>query len=179
INGSNPILLGALADAAIQLGRYEEAFTATQRMVDVRPDTSSLARVSYTWELRGETALARRYMERALEVSPSAAASAFAHHHLGELAFDSGDAAAALRHHDRAVDADPRYRAALQGRAKAHAALDGRDYVLPDDVVALAAPVLTHRLVVDLDRELRGATAAGALGEILERVPVGVGAGVH
>ncbi len=132
INGSNPILLGALADAAIQLGRYEEAFTATQRMVDVRPDTSSLARVSYTWELRGDTALARRYMERALEVSPSAAASAFAHHHLGELAFDSGDAAAALRHHDRAVDAEPRYRAALQGRAKAHAALDNVDAAVAD-----------------------------------------------
>jgi hypothetical protein len=38
--------------------------------------------------------------------------------------------------------------------------------------------VLTHRLVLDVDRELRGATPAGALAEIVEQVSVGVGAGI-
>ena len=51
-----------------------------------------------------------------------------------------------------------RQRRALPRGAGARA-LDGRDFVLPDDVAALAAPVLTHRLLVDVDRELRGATA--------------------
>ena len=57
--------------------------------------------------------------------------------------------------------------------------IEGRDFVLPDDVSALAGPVLTHRLLVDVDRELRGATAHDVLGEVLEGVSVGVGAGVR
>ena len=40
-------------------------------------------------------------------------------------------------------------------------------------------PVLTHRLMVDVDRELRGATAEGVIGEVLESVPVGVGTGAE
>jgi hypothetical protein len=38
--------------------------------------------------------------------------------------------------------------------------------------------VLTHRLIVDIDRELRGATAGDVIREVLETVPVGVGADV-
>ncbi len=116
-------------------------------MVDVRPDTASLARVSYTWELRGETALARRYMARALDASPSASARAFAHHHLGELTFDSGDPAAALDHHRRAIDADPRYRAALKGRARAHAALGDVDSAIADyEAVIESTPLPAYLL---------------------------------
>ena len=60
---------------------------------------------------------------------------------------------------------------ALYRAAQASALLAGRAFVLPDDVRALAAPVLTHRLVVDLDRSLRGATAESAMAAILDRVP--------
>jgi MoxR-like ATPase len=81
-------------------------------------------------------------------------------------------------HPDLQLGASPRASVALYRAAQTSALLDGRDFVLPDDVAALVVPVLTHRLVVDLDRELRGATAAGALEELLGRVPVGVGAGV-
>ena len=42
----------------------------------------------------------------------------------------------------------------------------------PDDVKAVAPAVLTHRLVVDLDRSLHGATAGGALAEVLAATPV-------
>ena len=45
----------------------------------------------------------------------------------------------------------------------------GRDFVTPDDVKAVAPAVLTHRLVVDLDRSLHGATAGGALAQVLAR----------
>lgn len=79
-------------------------------------------------------------------------------------------------HADLRLGASPRASVALYRAAQAAAFLEGRDYVLPDDVAALAEPVLTHRLLVDLDRELRGATAAAAMREILESVPVGVGA---
>ena len=79
---------------------------------------------------------------------------------------------------DLQLGASPRASVALYRATQASAFLAGRDFTLPDDVAELAAPVLGHRLVVDVDRELRGATAADALAEILTRVPVGVGAGI-
>jgi MoxR-like ATPase len=85
---------------------------------------------------------------------------------------------ATRQHADLQLGASPRASVALYRAAQALAFLGGRDFVLPDDVSALAAPVLTHRLVVDVDRELRGATAAGVIGEVLEAVPVGVGTGI-
>jgi MoxR-like ATPase len=81
-------------------------------------------------------------------------------------------------HPDLQLGASPRASVALYRAAQASAFLAGRDFVLPDDVAALVRPVLTHRLVLDVDRELRGATPAGALAEIVERVSVGVGAGI-
>ena len=74
-------------------------------------------------------------------------------------------------HEDLQLGASPRSSVALYRAAQASALLAGRAFVLPDDVRALAAPVLTHRLVVDLDRSLRGATAETAMAAILDRVP--------
>ncbi len=86
---------------------------------------------------------------------------------------------ATREHPDLQLGGSPRASVALYRAAQAMALVDGRDFVLPDDVSALAGPVLTHRLLVDVDRELRGATAAGVMAEVLEQVPVGVGAGVR
>ena len=80
-------------------------------------------------------------------------------------------------HPDLQLGASPRASVALYRAAQAAAFLSGRDFVLPDDVADISGAVLTHRLVVDVDRELRGATASGAMSEIRERVPVGIGAG--
>jgi MoxR-like ATPase len=55
---------------------------------------------------------------------------------------------------------------------RARALLAGRGYVLPDDVKALAGPVLSHRLVVTTDARIRDRDAEGALAEVLEAVPV-------
>ena len=85
---------------------------------------------------------------------------------------------ATREHADLQLGASPRASVALYRAAQASAFLAGRDFALPDDVAELASPVLGHRLVVDVDRELRGATAADALTEILGQVSVGVGAGV-
>jgi MoxR-like ATPase len=84
---------------------------------------------------------------------------------------------ATRQHADLQLGASPRASVALYRAAQAAALIDGRDFVLPDDVSALAGAVLTHRLVVDLDRELRGATAADVVAEVVASVPVGVGAG--
>ena len=86
---------------------------------------------------------------------------------------------ATREHADLQLGASPRASVALYRAAQALALIDGRDFVLPDDVSALAGPVLTHRLLVDVDRELRGATAGDVISEVLEAVSVGVGAGVR
>ncbi len=83
---------------------------------------------------------------------------------------------ATREHPDLRLGASPRASVSLYRAAQARALLAGRDFVLPDDVAALAPPVLTHRILVDVDRELRGASPQGVIGEVLERVPVGVGA---
>jgi MoxR-like ATPase len=85
---------------------------------------------------------------------------------------------ATREHPDLQLGASPRASVALYRASQTTAYLAGRDFVLPDDVAALVQPVLTHRLLVDIDRELRGASASAALAEIVEQVPVGVGAGV-
>jgi MoxR-like ATPase len=75
-------------------------------------------------------------------------------------------------HGDLQLGASPRASVALYRAAQAAALLQGRWFVLPDDVQAIARPVLAHRLVVDLDESLRGASADSALTAILESVPV-------
>jgi len=68
------------------------------------------------------------------------------------------------------LGASPRATVSLYRAAQAWAWLDGRGFVRPDDVKAVAVPVLAHRLVVDLDQSLRGATAEGVVVAILDSV---------
>jgi tetratricopeptide (TPR) repeat protein len=86
---------GVVADALVELGRYPESLEAIQKMVDLRPDTSSYARASYSFELRGDVANARDVMQRALTAATGPADAAFALEHLSGLAFDNGDLATA------------------------------------------------------------------------------------
>ena len=66
-------------------------------------------------------------------------------------------------HPDLELGASPRPTVALYRASQAAAVLASRSFVLPDDVKALVQPVLAHRLVVDLDRSLRGASASSIL----------------
>jgi MoxR-like ATPase len=75
-------------------------------------------------------------------------------------------------HPDLRLGASPRATVALYRASQAWAALDGRAFVLPDDVAAVAPAVLAHRLLLDLDRELAGATAARVLADVLASVAV-------
>jgi len=70
------------------------------------------------------------------------------------------------------LGASPRASLALQRAAQASAALDGRDFVVPDDVQALAEPVLAHRLLLARDTALAGQTAGSVLRDLLREVPV-------
>jgi MoxR-like ATPase len=79
---------------------------------------------------------------------------------------------ATREHPDVRLGASPRSSVALYRAAQAWAAMDGRGFILPDDVRAVALPVLAHRILLDLDRELRGATAEGVIEAVLADVPV-------
>jgi pentatricopeptide repeat protein len=61
---------GVVVDALTELGRYDEAVAALQRMVDLRPDQTSYARVSYARELHGDLAGATGAMREAVESAP-------------------------------------------------------------------------------------------------------------
>lgn len=67
--------------------------------------------------------------------------------------------------------ASPRSCNMLATAARAYAALQGRDFVIPDDVKALAVPCLGHRVVLAPGAELEGLTAATVLGRIVNQVP--------
>ncbi|MBG11854.1 MAG: AAA family ATPase [Alcanivorax sp.] len=64
----------------------------------------------------------------------------------------------------------PRASIALARTAKTQALLSGRDFVAPDDVKAVAAPVLRHRLRLGVDAELEGQTVESVLAQLLEQV---------
>jgi MoxR-like ATPase len=70
------------------------------------------------------------------------------------------------------LGASPRGATALLLAARAWAWLSGRDYVTPDDVKALALPVLRHRLALRPEAELEGVTADGVVSGVLDTVPV-------
>jgi len=68
--------------------------------------------------------------------------------------------------------ASPRATIALDRCARARAWLDGRDYVIPDDVQAVAADVLRHRVILTYEAEADGVTADVLVRELLRRIAV-------
>ena len=76
------------------------------------------------------------------------------------------------RSHSLTLGASPRAVLALARASQAWAYLDGRAYVVPEDVQEVAPAVLSHRLVVSLDASLRKITAGEILAECIRRMPV-------
>jgi MoxR-like ATPase len=75
-------------------------------------------------------------------------------------------------HSGLALGASPRAGLALYKTAQARAAIDGRDFVAPDEVKALATAVLAHRIMLTSHSRLRGRTTEQVLGDVLSTVPV-------
>jgi MoxR-like ATPase len=84
--------------------------------------------------------------------------------------------AATRAHPDVQLGASPRGSLALYHAAQAVAALEGRDYAIPDDVKALAEPALAHRIIVKTAATLRDVDGRQIVRDILETVPVELGA---
>jgi MoxR-like ATPase len=81
---------------------------------------------------------------------------------------------ATREHAEIELGASPRASLALYWSAQAWAAIHGRDYVLPDDIKQLAPHVLTHRLMISPQAQLRGRQPEELVADIVEAVPVPV-----
>jgi MoxR-like ATPase len=83
------------------------------------------------------------------------------------------DVVRATRTHDSVlVGAGPRATQALLLGSRARAAIDGRDFVTPDDIKSLAAPILEHRLVLRPEFEIEGLSVGEVVARVLEEIAV-------
>ena len=117
---------GLVGDAQIELGRYPEAVATFQRMVDLRPDLDSYARVSYARELHGHVPGAIDAMRRAAEAGATGQeGTSWARVQLGHLHLNSGASGAldaAEAEYRRAETETPGYLHALAGLGRVAAA---------------------------------------------------------
>ena len=70
------------------------------------------------------------------------------------------------------LGASPRASLSILKTAKAHAAINGRDFVTPDDIRAMCFPVLNHRIILNPDKEMEGVTEDDVINEIIEKIEV-------
>ena len=70
------------------------------------------------------------------------------------------------------LGASPRASLAIVNGAKAIAAMAGRDFVTPDDIVKVAAPVLAHRIMLSPEKEMEGVTTADIVAQIIKKIEV-------
>lgn len=76
------------------------------------------------------------------------------------------------QHPDLALGASPRSAVAWLQTSKAHAWLNGKDFVTPDDVKAIASPILRHRLILRPESQLDGLQIDAVIASLLNQVPV-------
>jgi MoxR-like ATPase len=73
-----------------------------------------------------------------------------------------------------AVGASPRAGLAFLKLGRSHAALDGREYVIPDDIKRFAVPVLSHRLILQPEYWMSQSVSGDVIHDVLEKTPVPV-----
>lgn len=123
VNSARAAAYGVLGDAYTELGRYDDAVDAIQKMVDTRPDQASYARVSYARELHGDIDGAIRAMQDAVDAGvPGTEGTEWTRTQLANLYFGRGDLAQADALYQRSLDLLPEYVYARVGLARIAAA---------------------------------------------------------
>jgi tetratricopeptide (TPR) repeat protein len=123
VNPYRAAAYGIRTDALVELGRYDEAVAALQRMVDLRPDAESYSRVSYLRELHGDIAGALAAMQ--LAVSSAASGTEpwlWTLTHVGHLQRTQHRLAEAEAAYRQALAQQPGYAPAIAGLAQVAAA---------------------------------------------------------
>jgi tetratricopeptide (TPR) repeat protein len=119
---------GVLGDALVELGRYDAAFAAFDRMAATKPGLPAYARIAYARELLGRTGPAVAAMALAARAAPaSGEGAAWALVELGNLRFNSGRLRLAERAYDEALARFPDYHRAQAGLARVAFALGRTD----------------------------------------------------
>jgi len=115
----NEAAFGVVVDASNELGLYPAALDATQDMVDSRPNLSSLSRVSYTRELRGDYPGAILAMTQAIAAAGTTTGEniAYVQVQLGNLLLTTGQVRQASTTFATALEAFPNFPAAMVGQA--------------------------------------------------------------
>jgi pentatricopeptide repeat protein len=115
------VIYGALVDALVELGRYEEADQAIKTMMSIRPDASSYSRLSYLYFLHGDNESAIELMQAAVTSSSpqDAEGLAWCRVHLGEELMKSRKLSEAERLFDLTLQELPDYHLALTAKARA------------------------------------------------------------
>lgn len=119
LDPENPQYYGIVADAQIELGKYDEAIKSLQTMVEHRPDFSSYSRIAYARELYGDPEGAMEAMQFAIDAGgPVPENISWAYVQLGNLLFGMGNLDEASRNYDLALRRIDGYPAALAGQAR-------------------------------------------------------------
>jgi tetratricopeptide (TPR) repeat protein len=122
LNPSIPRNYAVIADAQIELGRYAAAERTLQRWVNLKPELSSYARISYFRELHGDLRDALEAMRLAVSAGGDTTESfSYVQTLVGNLQLDRGAYAEAERAYREVLNADPTYAPALAGLARIEA----------------------------------------------------------
>ena len=70
------------------------------------------------------------------------------------------------------LGASPRASIAIMEASKALAAMQGRDFVTPDDIKKVAAPILGHRVILTPEREMEGSTSDKVIQQIMDTLEI-------
>ncbi|HSZ72370.1 MAG TPA: MoxR family ATPase, partial [Cytophagaceae bacterium] len=75
-------------------------------------------------------------------------------------------------HGDLILGASPRASLAILRTSKAIAAMNGREFVIPEDIQTVAYPVLNHRIILTPEKEMDGTNAEDIIKEIIQKIEV-------
>ena len=141
INPHNAQIYGALVDAHVELGDYEAAVAAADKMVQIRPDLRSYSRVSYLREIHGDVAGAKKAMERAVKAgAPGYESTAWARLTLGELHRRYGEPDAAAAQYRTILKERPNYPFAIAALAELE--MDKGNYAEAEELLDEAAGII-------------------------------------